>query len=139
MKLSINRGLAAFLISGTLAILTVLAGLAWIFFHNVEQTLAADDLNVISVSLMDLYKKNPVPPEAEVDAQIRLLILGGAIGGRVNLDGKPADRYGTPFRIRHTVDGTLHALTATSAGPDGRFDTDDDVSRAVTWESLKQK
>jgi hypothetical protein len=36
------------------------------------------------------------------------------------------------------VDGALHALTATSAGPDGRFDTDDDVSRAVTWESTKK-
>src|SRR5882672_4753291 len=102
MKLSINRGPAAFLIAGTLALLLLLSGLAWLFFHTMEETLCADDVNVISVGLMDLYKKNPVPPEAEVDAQIRLFILAGVIGGRVNLDGKPADRYGTPFRIRHT-------------------------------------
>src|SRR3954469_12779059 len=104
MKLSIRKGLASFLIAGTLSILLLLAGLAWIFFRHVERTLGADDVNVISVSLMALYKKNPVPPEVEVDERIRRLILAGLIGGRVNADGKPADRYGTPFRLRHAVD-----------------------------------
>ncbi|HZE98708.1 MAG TPA: hypothetical protein VE981_16895 [Planctomycetota bacterium] len=135
MKLSISKGLAAVLVGGALILLSGLTLMAMLLYAGVKTTMTADDVSVISASLMDLYRRKPVPPEAEVEEQIRALIQASVIGGSLNRDQKPVDRFGTAFRVRHTVDGPLHRVTAASAGPDGRFDTADDISRSATWES----
>jgi hypothetical protein len=135
MTLSLSRGLLAFIAAGMLLLLGFLAAVVWLFFRDAQPLLSGDDVNMISVQLMELYRKKPVPTDAEIDERIRRLIEEGRIGGSVGRDGKPLDRYGTPYRVRHTVDGAVHASTATCAGPDRTFDTPDDISRSATWEA----
>ncbi len=67
---------------------------------------------------------------------IRELVNASVINAALDAQKRPIDVYGTPFRLRHKVEGTLHRVTATSAGADRQFDTPDDISRGATWETL---
>jgi hypothetical protein len=134
MKLRITKGLAASVALGIALLLGGLAFVGWRVRRDLDRISTIDDVTVISGQLVPLYQGNTSPTEAEIDAEIAGLIKGSVIGSR--RDQRPLDAYGTPFRLRHTVQGKLHRLTATSAGPDRRFDTPDDISREATWETL---
>ena len=96
----------------------------------------ADVLLVISMELARTYREAGTLTEAQTDDRIRGLVKSGMVTVAYNAQQRPIDDYGTPFRLRHTVEGRLHRVTATSAGPDRRFDTPDDISRDATWETL---
>lgn len=139
MKLSASKGLLAMVVGGLLLIVGLFAIVNWILFHDLKAQLTAGDMQLISGQVAELLQKNPAPPDAEINDKICVLIEASVIGGSVGPDRKPLDRFGTPFRVRHTVDGRLHTVTAMSAGVDRQFDTADDIHGAATWESRSTK
>ena len=124
MKLTVPKRVFGII---ALSIVLLLAGLAfvgWRVLRDLHRITTIDDVTVISGQMAQHYQAGKAPTQAEIDAHITGLIK------------RPVDVYGTPFRLHHTVQGALHRLTATSAGPDRQFDTPDDVSREATWETL---
>jgi hypothetical protein len=134
MILRIPRTFAALILTVLALLLGGLALSVRVLYRDLQASRTVDDVLVISGQVARLYQKTPPPSPAEIDAHIRMLIQTGVIRARVTSEGVPVDAYGTPFRVRHTLQGTLHRATATSAGPDRLFDTADDISRDATWE-----
>ena len=134
MKLSLPPTFLLLCGGAVLIVVTFMIVALWLWFSDKRPLLVAGDANMVSIQMMELYKKKPVPAQAEIDEQIRDLIRASVIGGSLDSGGQPLDRYGTPYRVRHTVDGAVHTSTATSAGPDRVFDTPDDLSRSATWD-----
>jgi hypothetical protein len=134
MKLTATKRVVGVIV---LSIALVLGGLAFVaskVLKDLDRISTIDDVTVISGQVAQLYQAGKPPTQAETDALIVRLTKASVIGSKQ--DQRPTDAYGTPFRLRHTVEGALHRLTATSAGPDRRFDTPDDISREATWETL---
>jgi len=136
MKLPIPKRLAPLLLLGVWLLLAALVLAVRVLTQDLKASRTRDDVLVISSQVARLFQENPVPSQAEIDAQLRTLIQAGTLRARLTPEGIPVDAYGTPFRVRHTVQGTLHRATATSAGPDRKFDTEDDLTRDATWETL---
>jgi hypothetical protein len=136
MTLPIPKGYAVIIL---VALLLVFGGIALFFKVSHEDHRgwdAKDSVHVISMEVAQLLQRSPPPTQAEIDESIRRLITGSVINAELDSQNRPSDSYGTPFRVRHTVEGALHRVTATSAGPDRQFDTPEDISRDATWEPL---
>jgi hypothetical protein len=94
-----------------------------------------DLVQVISGTVAEIYKKDPLSTPAAIDEALREMISAGRLTAELDRDQRPVDIYGTPFRVRHEEVGRRHKVTATSAGPDRQFDTPDDIRREATWET----
>ncbi len=121
------------------SLVVVLAGFSFVVYALLQdhrESHARGAVLMISMRVEELHQKDPAPTQAQIDENIRELVTASVINAGLDAQQRPIDSYGTPFRLRHTVDGALHRVTATSAGPDRHFDTPDDISRDATWETL---
>jgi len=124
-------------IVATIVILFTLAGLALVGIRSaIRDALRVsthDSIQAIVKELGALYRTNPSPTRTEVDAKIWLGLVGSAPPPTAAPGGPPIDVYGTPLRVVHTLAGSRHVLTVTSAGPDLVFGTSDDISGGDSW------
>ena len=87
---------------------------------------------MIAYEVGDLYRSKSSPSPEEVDDVILRLHKASVINLRVSPEGNPLDPYGNPFRIRFRREGVVTMTHVTSAGPDGHFDTPDDIAYSDT-------
>ena len=90
-------------------------------------------------SVSELYLKNSTPTPDEIDQTIRNLKIASITAVFLDANGKPVDKFGTPFRVRREGKGTPQTVTATSAGPDRRLDTPDDITNSTVAEVRLEK
>jgi len=136
MKLRITKGLVAISLVSFIVLLSGLAFVVQLVIGESRAYFTADAVLVISMGAAELHQRSATPTPEEVEDSILVLVNAGVIHGGLDAQKRPVDVYGTPFRVRHTVEGRLHRVTATSAGPDRQFDTPDDICRDATWENL---
>jgi hypothetical protein len=140
MKRPITNALVAISLASFLFVFLVVIGGLVLFFQvyygDRRAGDAKDSVLVISSRVAELHAQGTAPTQTEIDESIRQLVTGSVINAGLDAQQRPIDPYGTPFRIRHRAEGTLHRVTATSAGPDRQFDTADDISRESTWKTL---
>jgi len=107
-----------------LGILIPIVALLVLFLRRqAEKTFTYDAARAASGRISDLYKANPAPTQKEIDD-----VLGSVSRVMLDKDRKPVDLWGTPFRIRHEVKDRERTVLVSSAGPDRRFDTGDDIT-----------
>jgi hypothetical protein len=135
-NLPITYNLVALTVFSLVVVVGGLLGVTLLIFQDRRAFFTSDAVLVISMRVAELHQNGPFPTPAQVDDGIRELIQASVIHGGVDAQKRPVDVYGTPYRVRHTAEGALHRVTATSAGPDRQFDTPDDISREATWETL---
>jgi len=115
------------IIVGSIAALTALVGLSMVGIRKAqEESLlhsTKDALRMIAGSVANEIRAGRHPSPAEIEKLARVLIDGRVINASFDSNGKPADLYGTAFRV--TANGS--AVTASSAGPDRVFGTEDDI------------
>lgn len=120
------------------AVLLILGALAAVGFRAMQaNTRKVETQNcVLAISGTAVQRFQPARPPslADVDQVIRSLMHAGVIRSALDADGKPVDPYGTGYRVAVQTPGRRLIVTVTSAGPDGRFDTPDDVSNAAETE-----
>ena len=102
--------------------------------HRGRTRVDLDAVQCISMSINNLYLKNPTPTAEDIESEIRVLHDASITHVVLDPKGKPVDLYGTPFRVHRDVQGKTQKVVATSAGPDRRFDTPDDLSYTTTEE-----
>lgn len=115
---------------GLLAIVSavLLGGLAlWCGKRWLDVAFARDAVQVIAYEVSDLYGENPGATAEEIDGVIRYLHNASVINLRIDPSGKAVDPFGTPFRAQHDQRTEASVTTVTSAGPDRRFGTGDDI------------
>lgn len=137
MKLPITKNLVTLTLFSIVVVLGGLVCMVWLLLQDKRTFFTWDAVLVISMRVAELHQNGPAPSPMQIDDSIRELVNASVINAGLDAQKRPVDVYGTPFRVRHTVEGTLHRVTATSAGPDRQFDTPDDISRDVTWETLQ--
>lgn len=135
MNLPITRALVTISLASFVFVIGGLASLLYVLFQDRRESYAIDSVLVISMMVAELHQKGAAPTQAQIEDNIRVLVNASVINAGLDRLQRPVDVYGTPFRVRHTIEGALHRATATSAGPDRRFDTPDDISREATWET----
>ena len=135
-NLPITTNLIALTLFSLIVVVCALASVLYLLLLDHRETKTMDAVLMISMRVSELQQQDPAPTQAQIDDGIRELVTASVINAGLDAQKRPIDSYGTPFRIRHTVEGALHRVTATSAGPDRRFDTPDDISREATWETL---
>lgn len=109
-----------------LAAVPVVLALRWVR-HEARAAQTQDSVQMVARSVNRLYLANPSPSAEDLNRCIFELQRGGVTSVTVGPDGRPADPYRTPFRIRHEVKGKQSITTVISAGADREFDTQDDV------------
>jgi hypothetical protein len=126
------------LIVTAIVILFTLAGLAIVGIKSAIRDAMGrstlDSVQVIVKELGALYRANPSPTLAEVDAKVWLGLIGSAPPPSAAASAPPPDLYGTRLRVVHSLAGGTHVLTVISAGPDLVFGTSDDISGGDSWE-----
>jgi hypothetical protein len=116
-------------------VLTTLLSLAVLHFRReTDKTFTYDAVLCISGWVSGLYLDNPEPSAKQVEDCIIALNTASITHVMLDGNGKPLDLYGTPFRIRREARGNRQTVIATSAGPDRRFDTEDDLRAETTTE-----
>ena len=123
-----NRGLRVLLVVG---VLLLVAGIVFWgargFHRSLEILLTRDAVQVLSMQLGGFFQKNPQATPEEVHA---FMVDAGSAAGitlPVDPEGRPRDRFGTPFRVERHLAGKEWVVTVTSAGPDRVFGTSDDI------------
>jgi hypothetical protein len=114
---------------GVLAMLIALAaiGLWWFETRSMPTFFTQDAVQVIAYAASDMFQRNPATTQDEIDLMIKFQHEASNINLKINPNGKAVDPFGTPFRVeRHFQAGTA-LTTVTSAGPDRRFGTRDDI------------
>ena len=104
------------------------------FRAGLDEAFTKDAVLCISMGVSNIYLENPAATSADVEARLRLLHDASITHVVLDPAGKPVDLYGTPFQVRREVKGNQQTVTATSAGPDRRFGTGDDIIHATTDE-----
>lgn len=113
-------------------VLVALAGWGVAAFRRAtDRAFTHDAVLCASMRVSRLYLENPTPSEKDIEDCLVELKTASITHVRMDRNGKPVDLYGTPFRLRRELREGEQTVSATSAGPDRRFDTEDDV-RAVT-------
>jgi hypothetical protein len=127
-----DRVVLTVIIVGSIAALASIAGLVIIGIRRARDASLRqsthDAVQVISRGVAAEIRAGRSPSWTEIEGNIRKLIDAGVINASFDRDGQPADVYGTPFRV--SLSGSL--LTASSAGPDRIFGTDDDIEVATS-------
>jgi hypothetical protein len=112
-----------------LGILIPIVALLVLFVRRqAEKAFAYDSVMVASGMISELYKSNPAPTQKEIDDVLVAIHDGSISHVMLDKDRKPMDLWGTPFRIRHEVKDRERTVLVSSAGPDRRFDTGDDIT-----------
>jgi hypothetical protein len=128
-----SRSYVRFLGVGVLLLLVI--GFIFIAIQAINfrrRFFAQDACRMIAYEVGDLYRSKASPTADEVDDVILRLHNASVINLRVSPEGKPLDPYGTPFRIRFAREGIVTTTRVKSAGPDGHFDTPDDIAYSDT-------
>jgi hypothetical protein len=134
MSQPILKNLTVLIITGLTLLVGFFAALVVAFFQDMRQGATADAVRMISYSAASLYQVNPQATAADLEEEIRTLHTASITAVMLDAQRKPVDAYGTPFRVRHLASGKSHTAIATSAGPDRRFDTEDDITHEQAWE-----
>ena len=116
--------LSAILLIGVLA-----AGL-WVRGFQ-KRVFTEDAVMVIAGEIRVAASANPALSQREIEARIGALARASVIHVCFDEAGRPLDCYGNPFRITWEARGDSPAVTCTSAGPDGRLGTRDDIAFAT--------
>ncbi|HUR39025.1 MAG TPA: hypothetical protein VM222_06005 [Planctomycetota bacterium] len=135
MKQPIANALIAISLVSLVFVVGGFVAIVLVFFQDNRISFTMDAVHVISMSVGELYRKGPAPSQEQIDDRIRDLVNASVINAGLDAQQRPVDPYGTPFRVRHALEGRLHRVTATSAGPDRQFDTPDDIRRDAAWET----
>ena len=116
----------AFAALGVLAFVVLLVGGLMIYpaFHG---SLTRDSVMVLAQSASSRFEKDPPPTLAELEAIALQYDRAGVTWAKPGPDGRPRDEFGTLFRFRHRPAPPAAVTRVTSAGPDRRFDTPDDL------------
>jgi hypothetical protein len=88
-----------------------------------EEFFTSDAVCVIALDAANCYLENPSATQGELERRILNLHYASVINLKVDTAGRPTDRFGTVFRIHRSGS----SVTATSAGRDRAFDTNDDI------------
>ena len=102
-------------------------GLWWFETRSWPVFLARDAVQVIAYAASDMFIGNPATTPEEIEATIKHLHDASVINLRINQSGKAVDPFGTPFRVQYERHPETSVTTVTSAGPDRRFGTTDDI------------
>ena len=113
-------------------VLVVLAALAgagiWWFETRVKRVFfARDAVQVIAYEASRMYGSGKNVARAELDAMIKRLHDASVINLAIDDKGRAVDPFGTAFRVEHEARAQTAVTTVTSAGPDRRFGTRDDI------------
>lgn len=125
---------------GFVVLLLLVTGFIYIATRVIDSSrrfFAQDACHMIAYEVGDLYRSKASPTADEVDEVVLRLHNASVINLRVSPEGKPLDPYGTPFRIRFAREGVVTTTRVTSAGPDGHFDTADDIFHSDTRLSVR--
>jgi hypothetical protein len=118
-------------------LLVLAAGGVWFAVDYFERSrllfFTRDAVQVIALeSSSVLFEDDPECPRDKVDELIKQLHEASVINLRIDATGKAVDPYGTAFRVEHEVEDGSATTTVTSAGPDRRFGTRDDIQYSYT-------
>jgi hypothetical protein len=114
------------------AILLLLLPAAWWVRRASLVFMATDAVQVIAQEASELYRKNPVVTQEDLERRILKLHYASVINLKLDGAGKPVDPFGKPFQIRNVRLGSVSETTVISAGPDRQFGTRDDIRYTVT-------
>ena len=105
--------------------LTIIA--VWWINRTIKITHTQDAVQVIAYAASEMFENNPATTQDEIDRMINHHHEASNINLRIDPTGKAVDPFGTAFRIHFRIEESLLVTTVTSAGPDHRFGTEDDI------------
>jgi hypothetical protein len=104
----------------------------WISWLSMDRFFTEDAVQVIAYEAHRLYRSDAPPTERELQGRIKFLHEASVINLKLTDTGEVVDRFGTPFEVVHRKGREEATTTVTSAGPDTRFGTRDDISYTYT-------
>src|SRR3982751_437922 len=108
MTLPIPKGFVVIILVAFLYVIACLAALLKVLYEDRRGWDTKDSVLVISSRVAELHAQSIAPTQAQIDESIRQLITGSVIHAGLDAQNRPVDSYGTPFRLRHTMEGALH-------------------------------
>ena len=117
-------------ILSAILLIGVLAGSLWVRSFQ-KRVFTEDAVMVIAGEIRDAASEDPSLGQREIEARIAALARASVIHASFDEAGRPLDLYGKPFRIIWESRGDGPAVTCTSAGPDGKLGTRDDIAFAT--------
>ncbi len=113
------------------AALAVLAGICaaglWLGNRTTKVFFAEDAVQVIAYGVGAMYRQNPATTEEDIALKIKFLNDASVINLRLADNDEAVDPFGIPFDVKHETQGSVSVTTVTSAGPDRRLGTADDI------------
>jgi len=98
------------------------------YFRSVSDHLfARDAAQVLCYHVHDMLEEGKAVDQAAVDNCLKMLYDASVINIKVTPDGTPTDYYGNRFHASWKTVGETIDVTITTAGPDGKEGTDDDI------------
>jgi len=126
------RTLCLIILAAAVLLILFAAGAAWYANRSLKVFYTQDAVSVLAYEAGELYRANPATPIEQIEAMMKQLHEASVIHLRIDATGRAVDPFGTPFRVTHIAQGESTATTVTSAGPDGRFGTSDDITYTST-------
>lgn len=105
-----------------MALIVVMFGVRW-----VRVSFTRDAVHVIAINVGSLLERNRAATQEEIQRVIGDLHHASVINLRLDENGQAVDPFGTAFRVEYESNSSGATIGVTSAGPDGTFDTVDDI------------
>jgi len=125
------RKLLKIILFSAAAILTIAFAIGWFIHREIERMHAydlRDSLFCCVSKIRTLRYTHPAPTTAEIGDAIKNLDKNSVTTLWHDTDGNIVDPWGTPFFFTFDATKPNSRITATSAGPDRKLGTPDDVS-----------